>query len=200
MDPPWEQPIIGRLKDPRHSRADKLPYPTLSVDQLRTLPVDRMAEDNAHMWLWTTNAFLPDGLDLMEAWGFKYMMPIHWVKPSGFGMWWVHRTQTLLFGYRGKLDMRERSCIPTYVFASPKRNGHSTKPESSYELIEQVSHEARLEIFGRRTRPGWTTWGNEIDGQDIWDVAGTVDLSGRISPDATASRTFPKLQKQKGNP
>lgn len=161
--------MIGKLSDPRHSRPDKLPYPTLTVEQLKTLPVERLAAPDCHLWLWTTNKFLPDGLDLMAHWGFKYMVPVHWVKPSGFGMWWVHRSQTLLFGYRGKLDMKTR-LRPNVLFASPKRHGHSTKPEASYDLIEAVSHAPRLELFARRTRPGWTTWGNEIDGQDIRDV------------------------------
>lgn len=159
IDPPWNlEPITG-FSHPKNTRPKKLPYPTLTVAEIGELPIPELAEANAHLWIWTTNKFLPDGFDLMRRWGFRYMMPIHWVKPSGLGAWWIHRTQTLLFGYRGRLDMNQK-LKPNVVFANPKR--HSTKPAESYDLIEQVSHPARLELFARKPRDGWHVWGNEV--------------------------------------
>ena len=139
----------------------------MSVDELKALPVGDLAEDGAHLWLWTTNQFLRDGFDLLDAWGFRYLAPITWVKPSGCGNYFVHRTQTMLFGYRGKLEMKERF-RPNVVFASARR--HSQKPECVYELIEAVSFAPRVELFARQQRPGWLALGNGIDGRDIRDA------------------------------
>lgn len=163
LDPPWPETKIGRFKS--HSRPDELPYPVMSIEQIAALPVHDLAEDNCHIWLWTTNRSLPDGFDLLKKWGFKYLAPIHWIKPSGFGAWFIHRSQTLLFGYRGKLEMKARY-KPNVLFANSRK--HSQKPQSSYELIEAVSHGPYLELFARHKQNDlWTVAGNEIDGQDI---------------------------------
>lgn len=81
----------------------------MSIDDIRALPVADLAADDCHLWLWTTNRSLPDGFDIMKVWGFRYMAPITWAKPSGFGAWFVSRTQTLLFGYPNKAhDLQAR--------------------------------------------------------------------------------------------
>jgi N6-adenosine-specific RNA methylase IME4 len=137
----------------------------MTIDQIKALPVPDLADTDAHLWLWTTNATLHDGYHLCEAWGFKVLCPIHWIKPSGLGAWWVHRSQTLLHAYRGKLDMRTR-LRPNIIEANSRK--HSQKPEASYKLIEDISHEARIELFARAARDGWITVGNEVaDGEDI---------------------------------
>jgi N6-adenosine-specific RNA methylase IME4 len=105
----------------------------------------------------------------MRHWGFKYLAPVHWIKPSGFGAWFVHRSQTCLFGFRGKLDMKDEGRFsPNIIEANPGR--HSTKPEASIEYIEDVSHGPRLELFSRKARDGWTCLGDAIDGKDIRDT------------------------------
>ena len=167
IDPPWPLQTVTGFTHPRNTRPKRLPYPTMTVDQIRAIPVADLPDDNAHLWLWTTNRFLPDGFDLMESWGFKFMIPVHWIKPSGLGAWWVHRTQTVLFGYRGRLDMKSK-LHPNIINANPGR--HSQKPAASYELIEAVSHEPRVELFARTPRDGWTTLGNELDGRDITEA------------------------------
>lgn len=171
IDPPWQQETITGFTKTRNKRPKVLPYPTMSLEQIASLPIPELAADNAHLWLWTTNRFLPDGFDLMKQWGFKYMLPVHWIKPSGLGAWWVHRSQTLLFGYRGKLEMKSKF-HPNLLHASARR--HSEKPSCSYDLIEAVSHEPYLELFARRARPGWSVLGDGIDGRDIF--ASTTDL------------------------
>lgn len=166
-DCPWAETMLGKWNR-RHSAAPRLSYSTMSLDQLKALPVPDLAAPDAHLWLWTTNRSLPDGFALMAHWGFRYLAPVHWVKPSGFGAWFVHRTQTLLMGYRGNLDMRpEGRYRPNVLFASPKRGGHSTKPAESYELVEAVSHPPRLEMFARVARPNWTAVGDGVTGEDI---------------------------------
>lgn len=137
-----------------------LAYPTMTTDDICRMPVASVAKPECHLWLWTTNQHLEDGFKVMRAWGFKYLAPIHWIKPSGQGNWFIHRTQTLLFGYREKcvfpLERYKPNLIQT---GDPVR--HSQKPEESFALIEAVSPEPRLELFARTNRQGWDSWGNE---------------------------------------
>jgi len=164
IDPPWRQPMAGRYDKPGNRRPAKLPYPTLTVAELASLPVGELAGPGSHLWLWTTNAFLRDGFDLVAGWGFRYLAPVVWVKPSGAGNWFVHRTQTLLFGYRKPLRMLKRFS-PNVLTAPAGR--HSEKPGVAYDLIEAVSPGPRIELFARRPRAGWESVGNEVDGRDI---------------------------------
>ncbi len=159
-DPPWQQPLSGQYRAPKNKRPGRLPYPTLTVARVAAMPVGQLAADRCHLWLWTSNAFLRDGFKVMDAWGFRYLAPIHWVKPSGLGNYFVHRTQTLLFGYKGRCHFPQARYRPNVLFAPALR--HSQKPECSYELIEAVSPGPRLELFARRTRPGWHVWGDEV--------------------------------------
>jgi len=161
-DPPWAQGLTGGWKR-RPNSAKALPYPTMTVDQIKALPVGDAAEPDAHLWLWTTNAFLEDGFAVMRAWGFRYLAPIHWVKPSGLGNYFIHRTQTILFGYRKTCRFPARRYAPNIITTgNPAR--HSEKPEEAFALIEAVSPGPRLELFARRLREGWTVWGNEVEG------------------------------------
>jgi N6-adenosine-specific RNA methylase IME4 len=134
----------------------------MTLETIKAIPVGSMAEPDAHLWLWTTNAFLEDGFAVLRAWGFRYLAPIHWIKPSGIGNWFVHRTQTLLFGYRERCRFPLRRYAGNVIQTTdPKR--HSEKPEEAFALIESVSPGPRLELFARRQRPNWVCWGNEVD-------------------------------------
>jgi N6-adenosine-specific RNA methylase IME4 len=165
-DPPWEQPLMNK-RERRRGTPGELPYPTMSLDEIKNLPIGDMAETGCHLWLWTTNAFLRQGFDVMESWGFRYLAPITWRKPSGMGNYFVHVTQTLLFGYFRKCQFNLERYLPTYFEGLPGR--HSTKPKESYQLIERVSDPERLEIFARPwsqmfpIRQGWDVWGNEVE-------------------------------------
>ena len=166
-DPPWPQPMTGSWKrEPK--RAKRLPYPTMSMDEIKGLQVGGIAEQDAHLWLWTTNAFLEDGFAVLRAWGFRYLAPVHWIKPAGTGFWFVNRTQTILFGYRERCRFPLGRFRPN-LFTSSNPPRHSEKPEEAFALIESVSPGPRLELFARRARPGWTTIGNEADGMDVKD-------------------------------
>jgi len=175
IDPPWPETLIGRFKLAKHGRPDQLAYPTMTLEAIKGLPVADLAADDAHCWLWVTNRSLPDGFACLAAWGFKYQNTITYAKPSGFGAWWINRTQHLLFGYRGKCEFRERY-KPTIQFYNPTK--HSTKPNSSYELVEQVSYGPHVELFARQQRAGWTCLGNAIDGRDITETI--KDTSDRM--------------------
>ena len=164
-DPPWKQEMSGVFKN--HGAGRSLPYPTMELDEIKGLPVGRLAADGCHLWLWTTNAFLEAGFDVMRAWGFKYLAPIHWVKPSGIGVWFIHRTQTILFGYKGRCEFPAARMLPNIIETGNPR-AHSAKPDATYRYIESVSPGPRLEMFARpwtplfEKRDGWETWGNEM--------------------------------------
>ena len=169
-DPPWPMHGTGAWNRTRCNATKNkgkrapigLPYNAMSMDEIKALPVGGMAEPDAHLWLWTTNAFLEAGFAVLRAWGFRYLAPIHWVKPSGAGMWFIHRTQTILFGYRGKCRFPLARFKPN-LFTSSNPARHSEKPEEAFTLIEAVSPGPRLELFARRQREGWTCWGNEVE-------------------------------------
>jgi len=146
----------------RHRRIRTLPYPTMSLDKIKELPISELAEKSCHLWLWTTNQFLPAGFEVMMAWGFKYLAPITWVKPSGCGNYFVSVTQTLLFGYKNKCIFPLERYKPTVVHTGLPQN-HSQKPEEFYNLIESISPKPRLELFARNKRDGWDCWGNEVE-------------------------------------
>ena len=159
-DPPWQQSFSGSYK--KHTALKEIEYPLMSLEDIKKLQVGDFAEIGCHLWLWTTNQYLEAGFSVMRAWGFKYLAPITWVKPSGIGNYFVHRTQTVLFGYKEKCLFPAGRYKPTVIFTSlPKR--HSEKPDGTYDYIEAISPAPRLELFARRKRLGWDVWGNEVE-------------------------------------
>ena len=160
-DPPWESGLTG-LYQSRRLRLSKHVYPLMPLKDIMALPVESWAEEGCHLWLWTINSrpFFHEALHVMEAWGFTFLAPIHWVKPSGLGNYFIHRTQTLLFGYYRKCQFHKERYKPNVIMAKAGR--HSEKPVESYELIESISDEPRLELFARAKRSGWDVWGNEV--------------------------------------
>ena len=161
-DPPWALKMAGQRTRAKEGRKpERLPYQTMTVAEMCALPVGELATDDAHLWLWTTNQHLEDGFGVMRAWGFKYLAPVHWIKPTGMGNYFIHRTQTLLFGYRKKCLFPLARYKPN-IFHSGDPKRHSEKPEASYELVEEVSPGPRLELFSRRKRANWHVWGNEV--------------------------------------
>lgn len=153
-DPPWQF-------DNRASRgAAANHYPTMSVDQISQLPVSLIAERNAHLHLWTTNSFLFEARRVIDAWGFTYKSCFVWVKEQmGMGNYWRVSHEFLLLGVRGHVRFADLS-LRSWLQAT--RTSHSTKPDKVREMIERASPPPRLELFGRRTCPGWTVHGNDV--------------------------------------
>lgn len=145
------------------------PYASMTLDAIQALPVARVAADDAMLWLWTTNAHFHDALHTMEMWGFEYKTVRTWFKPNlGMGFWLRGQTEHLLLGTRGApTGGRERK----HAYAIPGNNistaliapvgKHSAKPPESYRDIERLSKPPRIELFARRARKGWDSWGNE---------------------------------------
>jgi len=146
----------------------RLPYGTLPIEAIKVMPVADFAAEDCHLWLWTTNEFLRAGFDVLEAWGFRYLAPVHWIKPSGVGNWFAHRSQTLLFGYRKHCRFPLARYRPNIIETSTPRE-HSAKPDQAYAYIESISPGPRLELFARPRTPlfpkraGWDVWGNEVE-------------------------------------
>ncbi|TCO73925.1 MT-A70 family methyltransferase [Rhodovulum euryhalinum] len=168
-DPPWQfQNRTGKMA-PEHKRLSR--YPTMTLDEICDLPVEAIAAERAHLYLWVPNALLPEGLKVMEHWGFKYKSNLVWYKVRkdggpdrrGVGFYFRNVTEILLFGVRGK-DVRTLSPGRSQenIISSQKRE-HSRKPDEQYEIIERCSWGPRLEIFARGPRDGWTVWGNQAD-------------------------------------
>jgi N6-adenosine-specific RNA methylase IME4 len=135
----------------------------MSLDEIRAEPVRELAGDNAHLHLWTTNAFLRDALDLVETWGFEFKSCLVWVKSDiGLGNYWRVSHEFLLLGVRGRLTFRDRT-LPSWIQAD--RTVHSRKPGIVRAFVERVSPPPYLELYGREELPesAWTVYGNQIE-------------------------------------
>lgn len=179
-DPPWQfQNRTGKVA-PEHKRLAR--YPTMTLEEICRLPVEQVAEDPAHLYLWVPNALLPEGLEVMQRWGFRYVSNIVWHKVRkdggsdgrGVGFYFRNVTELLLFGVRGK---NARTLDPgrsqVNMIQSRKRE-HSRKPDEQYEIIEKCSYKKRIELFSRGARKGWEVWGNQADEsyRPTWDTYG----------------------------
>lgn len=165
-DPPWRFANRTGKVAPEHRRLDR--YSTLPLDAIKALGVKEVLAPNAHLYLWVPNALLPDGLEVMSAWGFRYVSNIVWAKrridggPDGRGVGFYFRnvTELLLFGVRGSMRTLAPGRSQVNMIETRKRE-HSRKPDEQYDLIESCSPGAYLEMFARHKRPGWTVWGDE---------------------------------------
>jgi Transcriptional activator, adenine-specific DNA methyltransferase len=158
IDPPWPMGKSARVETPE--QGSTLDYPTMSLDEIAALPIAEHAADDAHLYLWVTQRFLPDGLALVEEWGFKYHCLLTWLKPGGFAPFsWMFNTEHVVFAYRGQFELRELGL--NIGFQAP-RGAHSEKPEAFYDMVERASFEPWVELFARRGRANWTVWGDEM--------------------------------------
>jgi N6-adenosine-specific RNA methylase IME4 len=119
----------------------------MRVGRIKQMPVSELAEDDAHLWLWVTNASLRDGYDVAEAWGFTPRSVLTWIKfRLGLGAYLRNSSEHLLFATRGHAPVRFRS-QPTWMNAPVQE--HSRKPDEQYAVIERISAGPYLELFAR---------------------------------------------------
>ena len=169
VDPPWRfQNKTGKVA-PEHRRLSR--YGTMSVEEIMALPVEHFAAPRAHLYLWCPNALLPQGLAVMQAWGFTSKSNLVWHKirkdggsdGRGVGFYFRNVTEVMLFGTRGK-DARTRQAGRRQVnYIATRKREHSRKPDEQYPIIEACSFAPFLELFARGSRPGWTLWGDQAD-------------------------------------
>ena len=178
-DPPWRFSNRTGKVAPEHKRLDR--YDTMSLEDIMNLPVRGVTAKNAHLYLWVPNALLKEGLQVLEAWGFRYVSNIVWAKrrkdggPDGRGVGFYFRnvTEILLFGVKGSLRTLPPGRSQVNMIESRKRE-HSRKPDEQYPLIEGCSPGPYLEMFARNARAGWAVWGNEADDQ--------IEQRGKVHP------------------
>ena len=162
-DPPW------KYKENWGNGSNEHTYPTMSFEDICGLPVGSITTSNAHLYLWVTNPFMNEGLQLVEKWGFKYKTIITWVKTYGdgitpiMGMGYYFRscTEHIIFAVKGKMRTRNKNTKNIFMDINPKL--HSQKPQSTRDMIVRCSGDLpRIELFARQRVPGWDCWGNEV--------------------------------------
>jgi len=176
-DPPWQfQNRTGKMA-PEHKRLNR--YATMHLDDIKALPVAEVADETCHLYLWVPNALLPEGLEVMSAWGFHYKSNIVWEKirkdgePDGRGVGFYFRnvTELILFGVKGSNARTLAPARSQVNLLRTQKREHSRKPDEVYDIIEQCSNGPYLELFARGKREGWTLWGNEANIDYIPDWA-----------------------------
>lgn len=177
-DPPWQfQNRTGKVA-PEHRRLNR--YGTMRLEEIKQLPVAEVAAERSHLYLWVPNALLPEGLEVMKAWGFSYKTNIIWEKvrkdgmPDGRGVGFYFRnvTEILLFGIRGgKNRTLDAGRTQVNLIRAIKRE-HSRKPDEFAALIESCSSAPFLEMFARGNRQNWDMWGNQAaeDYEPTWNT------------------------------
>lgn len=177
-DPPWRfQNSTGKVA-PEHKRLSR--YQTMSLDEIANLPVQQVAGQVCHLYLWTPNALLPEAIMVMQHWGFQYKANIVWHKirkdggPDGRGVGFYFRnvTELMLFGVRGKNARTLDPGRSQVNFIASRKREHSRKPDEQYPIIESCSPGPYLEMFARGVRKGWISWGAEADDsyQPTWNT------------------------------
>jgi len=175
-DPPWRfQNSTGKMA-PEHKRLNR--YPTMPLEDIKSLPVSNLCEDTAHLYLWVPNALLAEGLEVMQSWGFKYKTNLVWYKTRkdggpdrrGVGFYFRNVTEIVLFGVKGSMRTLQPGRSQENIILERKRE-HSRKPDGLYSVIEDCSPGEYLELFARGTKEGWNCLGNQAKAYDIsWET------------------------------
>ena len=161
-DPPWDYPEGFALGPGRGTLEIRpLPYPPMTLEDIAALPVRDLAAPKSRLFLWTTNRYLADAFDILAEWGFRYRQTLVWHKLDANlpGSIAPNSAEFILVGTRGAPG--RLATLPSAVIATTRRGGHSAKPEAFLDYFESVSTGPYLELFARRQRLGWDTWGNE---------------------------------------
>lgn len=143
-------------------------YNTMTLDEIKALPVANAAAENAHLYIWTINAYIEQTYALARAWSFRPVALLTWAKTPrglGFGGAFVQTTEHVLFCRRGLDIAKQRVDSTWWNWTRPEKDTgpkHSRKPEAFQTLVESVSPGPYLEMFARRKRDGWDVWGNEV--------------------------------------
>lgn len=176
VDPPWlysqhwkrskQASLTGRMfkrggAGGRYSagRGAAANYDCMTLDELADMPINNWAEKNAHLYLWTTNAFLEKSFELARVWGFEPKTVLTWCKNQiGMGLYFRNSTEHVIFAVKGSLRCLRRDVRTD--FHAP-RGRHSEKPAAFYDMVETMSPGPYLDVFNRKRRLGWDAWGFE---------------------------------------
>lgn len=185
-DPPWQFHNRTGKVAPEHKRLSR--YGTMTLEEIKDLPVAPIAADTAHLYLWVPNALLPEGLEVMRAWGFQYKSNLVWHKirkdggsdGRGVGFYFRNVTELILFGVRGKNARTLKPGRTQVNYLSSRKREHSRKPDEQYDIIEACSPGPFLELFARGDRSKWVGWGNQADNsyEPTWETYANHSRSG----------------------
>ena len=163
IDPPWNLKKLTHKERPNQVGFD---YKTMSVEEIKNLPIESLAKGGSWLFLWTTQKYLFSSLEILNGWGFNHLLTMVWEKTYGrsagmplYGFRW--NGEFILVGYYKVKPVLwpKRSLIPA-VFSAPNIR-HSQKPDRFYSLVEPLG-EGRIDLFARSERVGWDVWGDEV--------------------------------------
>ena len=156
IDPPWDMKKIDMEVTPNQTGFD---YPTMTEEELSEMELP--IADDCHVFVWTTQKFLPTAFRLVEIWGLKYTILFVWHKNGGFQPFSLPQfnCEFILYARKGNPKFVDTKSFPTCFNAD--RTGHSRKPKEFYDTIRRVTAGRRIDIFGRRNMEGFDSWGNE---------------------------------------
>jgi len=171
IDPPWDISLSGQVTI-RPNRANELPYKTMTLQEIKEIPIRDIANIGCHVYCWTTNKMLKDTFEVLDSWGVNFHLCMVMVKPNGmcpcFG--YKFATEFVLFGFFGKPMQKFKKIGELNWFKAFNKAGkHSTKPDKFYKIVEQMSPAPRIDIFARQHRHDWDVYGDEVptEYQDI---------------------------------
>lgn len=180
-DPPW---TYANMKE-RDTAMGGITYPTMSLDEIKQLPIQSISAQNCALFLWATMPLLKEAIQVIEAWGFNYITcAFTWVKLnpsgegiySGLGHWTNGNAELVLMGKRGHPQRNQKSV--KQIIMAP-RGRHSAKPAEIHDrIVRLMGDRPRIELFARDEVPGWTCVGNGIDGQDIHTALERISREG----------------------
>ena len=174
-DPPWKygskQPFTSRGGRGRFLKLDDAEYPTVPTSEMCGWNVRRIADTDCALFMWSTDSHIPDSIELMKAWGFRYVtIAFVWMKVTNKGnpvanlsQWTMKGCELCLLGTKGRMHRHKIKHNIRQVFTA-ERTRHSKKPDCVYGFIEDMFGEVpRIELFARQTKSGWDCWGNEVN-------------------------------------
>ncbi len=172
-DPPWHfgSKQLQKYNGERFESLEKREYPTMTVKDICNLPVKEITYEDCALFLWTTDAHIPEALEVIKAWGFKYItVAFIWSKKTNtgkqiatLGAWTMKNCELCLLATKGQM-LKFKTANNIYQLVEAERTTHSTKPEEVRKRIEQLFNlPLRIELFARKKVDGWDSWGNEIE-------------------------------------
>jgi N6-adenosine-specific RNA methylase IME4 len=175
IDPPWEyrsrpgwyqDPRLRKLTDFQRKNAEPaknlaMPYPTMSIKEIQDLPIEDLANVNCALFLWTTQRYLEEAIEIVKKWGFNYSSMLVWTKkPRGIVGTFICSCEFIVYATKGSINPKRKQMGTSFNWI---RRQHSEKPEEFQDMIETITHDPYLELFARRKRQGWDVWGNEVE-------------------------------------
>ena len=168
VDPPWSIPLGPRLRKPKPGRrggySTETPYSVMSLDDICKLPIPEVLADDSTLFCWTVNSHLRDCFTVLDNWGVRYFATMTWVKNWGpqFPGGPMYNSEWIVVGKKGTSRFRDtRRFFLANKWDKMEPRTHSQKPHQFYDLLNRVTEGPRLDVFGRRRIPGFTSWGDQ---------------------------------------